>query len=183
MKKYIFSIIIVALSAIGLKAQELTIIPNVSSLKEKQDYVDYKGAIPAMVDWLSENEVNYDIDKRNAIYNFIINWSKGSPTITLFFGKQFQGEFIMTPLLRAEYVAGCSKYSVENSIKKMNYEMHSAGMNHLLDFYELNKKHLDDNKELNKLLKMRKSGKLEKLMETQIENVEKTIEKSQLVIE
>ena len=132
-----------------------------AELEEAEDFVKIDAEILKLIDWLGNHHLDHkDRIKANAIF---MRWITGSPSVTvgldtyLMSYTKKNGDFLLL------YMAGWSKYVLENPDKKEdNFGGSLAGVNYFLDFYEKGKDFgVKKDRKVAKLLKKREAGKLE----------------------
>lgn len=107
-----------------------------------------------------------DIEDALAATRYMFVWIEASDEIILSIDKK-RGPYMevkeeaLRILSMSAYFAGSIIYCQENKQKEHNFEMHYFALCQMLSFYDKNKAVLGSDKNLDKLLKDFKSGKLE----------------------
>lgn len=139
-------------------AQEFQIPQNVT-LQNESDFKNYESDVVNAITWLENTPVNKQSAKRKEVNSFLLQWMTGTPTISIDLGK-FQTELTAdNPDLLVMYLAGWSKFAIENPAEKDNKLMcNLAGVKSVLNLYSKNVgKGISKNKKIEKLLKMDES--------------------------
>lgn len=158
----ILSFLFIFLSSFSLFSQTVDweTLEN-AELEEAEDFVKIDLQILKLIDWLGNHHLDHkDRIKANSIF---MRWITGSPSVTvnldtyLMNYSKKNGDFLLL------YMAGWSKYVLENQDKKEDtFGGSLAGVNFFLDFYEKGKDFgVKKDRKVAKLLKKRKAGKLE----------------------
>jgi hypothetical protein len=143
----------------NLTAQEFTVPANVSYDVEA-DYINQEQQVLSAIDWLMKTPVSEEQDKRKAVNGYLMQWMTGTPTVTIEI-SQVVAPFMECADCLMAFLAGWTKYSLENDYSKDRVAGTMAGITHTISFYELNKRALGRNSELEKLIKKQKKGELE----------------------
>ncbi len=161
MKKVIL-VLFIALST-GLNSQSIEIPANVQ-LNSKEDYKKQEALVLKAIDWIQNTNLDKDIEKRKDVNAFLMKWMMGSPSVSI--------ELIggVVPLDCKEclmsFLAGWTKYSLENDYSKNKIEGALSGTNRMIDFYQKNEKFLENSTDIKKLIKKKKKKKLRKYLES-----------------
>ncbi len=159
MKKGIVLLAVIAFLSSKLSGQSMEIPENVQ-LTSKEDYKKQETLVLKGIDWIHETSLDKDKEKRKEVNAFLMRWMTGSPSVSI---KLVGG---IVPMECGEclmsFLAGWTKYSLENNYSKDTIENALAGVNRFIGFYEKNKNLLKKTSEVKTLLKKKKKGKLKK---------------------
>ena len=162
MKKSITLILLLFLG-INLMAQEIE-IPNDIKLETEADYKANEDLVLESIEWIQNTPVAFNPTKRQEVNRFLILWITGTPSVTI---ELLDG---IVPLDCSEclipFLAGWTKYSLENNYSKNKVEGALAGLEQSIAFYEKNKADLGKNKEMEKLIKRQQKRTLRKFVES-----------------
>src|SRR5690606_35902015 len=143
----------------GLTAQEFNVPANVS-YESEADYFNQEQQVLSAIDWLMTTPVSEQQAKRKSVNAYLMQWMTGSPNVTIEISQAVVPFMECADCLMA-FLAGWTKYSLENEYSKDRFASAMAGINQTIVFYESNKKALSRNAELEKLIKKQKKGELE----------------------
>jgi len=149
----------------NVNAQEIEIPQNIK-LETKEDYKQSEPLVLQGIKWLQDTPLSQDNAKRKQVNAFLMKWMSGSPTVSI---KLVQG---LVPLDCAEclmsFMGGWTKYSLENDYSDNNAICALKGVESTIAFYVKNKSELGKNAEIEKLIKRKNKGKLEKYVKSKI---------------
>ena len=149
---------IIAFFSTSLAAQEFQVPQNVT-LQNESDFKNYESDVVNAVTWLENTPVNQQSAKRKEVNTFLLQWMTGTPTISIDLGEFQTGLTADNPDLLVMYLAGWSKFAIENPAEKDNKLMcNLAAVKSVLNLYSNNlDKGISKNKKIEKLLKMDES--------------------------
>ena len=147
----------------SLLAQEVE-IPNDLKLENAEDYKKTEQLVLNATEWLLKTPISKNPGKRKDINAFLMQWMTGSPTVTI---EIVSG---IVPLDCADclmlFMSGWTAYSLKNDYSKNKVECAVAGAENAIEFYLNNKSALGKNSDMEKLVKQKEKGKLEKYIES-----------------
>lgn len=143
-----------------LFAQTFNIPKNVK-FNSEEDYIKAEKEVLAAIDWLQETSVADQLNKRKAVNTYIMQWLTGSPTVSVEIGTEVMQFEDCADCLMA-FLGGWTKYSLENNYSKDKSACKLAGVNQVIDLYTKNRKELGKIKGIEKWIKLKEKGKLEK---------------------
>ena len=139
-------------------------VPENYSFKVAADYTKYEKDIIAAAKWLMETPFDQQTEKRKEVSKFVILWVNGSPTVRveinptiLKFNEKNEGMLVL-------WMACCAKYVLENNYSTDMRAKHKAALKDLISVYEAGKG-IKKDKEMEKLIKSDKAGKLDKWLD------------------
>lgn len=158
------TIILLLCLAMNLTAQEIQ-IPDDIQLESKKDFQDHEKLVLQSIEWIQNTPLSQNPSKRREINAFLMKWMSGTPSITI---ELVSG---LVPLECSEclmlFMSGWTKYSIENNYSQDKLKCALAGVEMTVAFYEKNKSELGKKSEMEKLIKRKKKGKLEKYVAAQ----------------
>lgn len=158
-KKLLFSCICL-FSAYVLSAQTLK-VPKDVQYEVGEDYAIFEEDVLKVCDWMIHGKVTveFKIQWKEAA-DFLMKWIEGSPTVYIPIQEEFASYISKEPALLMVFMAGWTKYSLENKIIHDNVNGNMAGINAVIQFYETNQKQLGKIDEVEKLIKMKNKNTL-----------------------
>jgi len=162
--KKTFLISLALIASVQLFSQEF-VIPEGYEFIKAEDYTKYESDIVKGVNWLIETPLNTNENKRIEANKFLILWLTGSPNVSIEISKEVVTFMDCADCLMV-FMGGWAKYSLENGYSNNKVKGNLAGIESVIEFYELNKKVLGKNKEIQKYIKLKDKGELEKHIES-----------------
>jgi len=158
MKKIISSIIFIS-TIISVSAQDFT-VPKDYKFENKEDYTSYEPQIKETINWLLNTPIGKSETKRKEANAFLLAWLSGSPDVSINVNADFT-LFKTNPELLMVFIAGLTKYSLENNYSKDQLQGNKAGIQTVVEFYNKNKGYLKKDKDVEKFEKLIEKKKLE----------------------
>ena len=118
------------------------------------------------MNWLFETPIDVNPEKRKETNAFLMQWMSGGPNVSIELSEK------ITPYLDCSeclmiFMAGWSKYTLET--KKFNkFKANLTGTESVIEFYLFNKSKIGENKKIEKFVKLKKAGRLEKYIRSKI---------------
>lgn len=142
-------------------AQSLN-IPKDVKYEVGDDYALFEDDVLRVANWMINGKVNDEFNKNwKDASAFLMKWIEGSPTVYIVAQAEFITYVEKQPALLMIFMAGWTKFSLENKVVHDNVRGNLAGLNAVIKFYERNRKALGEDKEIEKFIKMRDKGQLE----------------------
>lgn len=138
-------------------------IPDDVKLETAQDYKDKEQLVLKSIQWLANTPINQQIDERKKVNTFLIQWLTGSPSVSIELRSEFLPDNCADCMM--SFMAGWTKYSLENDYSKDKVACAIAGINSVIALYEKNKESLGRNADIEKMIKRKKKEKLQKYVE------------------
>jgi len=135
-------------------------VPQNYILKEKGDYAKYQADVLKAIDWLQKTSWAGQAEKRKQVNGFLIEWMTGSPTVSIEIGSGVTKLADKNNNLLIVYMAGYTKYVLENASDSDKNRPKIAGVKAVLEKYKSDSS-LKKDKALDKLVQLEKDGKLE----------------------
>ena len=127
-------------------------------LKTKEDYAKYEPKVLEDINWLLNTPLNREVQKRKEINTFLMQWLTGSPSVSIELSEKVV-TYTDCPDCLMIFLCGWTKYALSTShYNKLDANL--AGTESVIDFYAKNKNTTGKNKSIEKLIKLRKKGKL-----------------------
>jgi hypothetical protein len=142
----------------AVKAQNFEVPGTVPSTKE--EFVSSEKDMIAAAKWLEATPVGTDMDKRVQVNAWALAWIINSPTVTIEITSPFVKLFDKNPHLNVVWMAGYSRYVLENNYSKDKVKAHTEGLKAVIACYNLGGD-LKKDKALTKIIDADKEGKLE----------------------
>ncbi len=131
--------------------------------------VEFKNSeknVLATINWLQISPVEQDVEKRKIQNAYLIAWVSNSPTVTLELNANILTFTKKNSELLILFMAGWTKYALENNYSKDTFNGTLAGVKSVLNFYKKNPS-LKKDKEVQKLIDLETKGELEKWVKEQ----------------
>lgn len=159
MKKLIITLVFITFTAISMSSQTKFDLPENIVLKTESDYAKYENDIISAAQWLEENDLDKDIEKRKRVDVFIIQWVSGTPNVTVEMNESLIKLYDENSELLVLYMASYSKHLLENK----NDDKKSAIKTGLISMINVYKKGIaiSKSKEMEKAIKAFDQNKLD----------------------
>ena len=150
------------IGALAANSQDWRTPSNVK-LEKAEDYAKYEEEVLACIDWLERTPQDIKKDNRMEANAFLLMWITGSPNVTIeinaevlpFLGKEKNAELLMT------FMGGWTRYALTDEAGGTDVvQGNLAGLRSVIHVYDKVGGCAKD-KELDKLVKLEKEGKLE----------------------
>ncbi|PWJ44740.1 hypothetical protein [Sediminitomix flava] len=161
MKKIILTLSLSLISFLSI-AQDF-VVPKYE-FKSVADYSKYEKEIVACIDWLFETPIIIDKYKRKAANKFLFQWLSGSPDVHIEINPSVITFIETSPDLLLIFMGGWAKYAIEAEGAENKLEGQKAGINAVIDFYTKNESVIKQDKNVKKLIKLKKKGKLDEFL-------------------
>lgn len=142
-------------------------VPKGVHLETKEDYAQYEGDIIKGVDWLIKTPAESEKDKRLEVNAFLLQWLSGSPNVMIEITQEVATFMECSDCLMI-FMGGWAKYSLENNDYADKIKGNLAGIESVIEFYNSNKSVLAKNNAIEKYVKLKEKGKLEKYIQSKI---------------
>jgi hypothetical protein len=152
----------VAITSASVNAQDWK-MPEDLTLEKEEDYAKYKNDVLACIDWLEKTPQNTKEEARKEANAFLLVWITGSPDVSIelngdivtFLGSEEQAELLLT------FMGGWTRYALtDKDGGKDAVQGNLAGLRSVIKVYR-DVGGVKKNKEVDKLVKLEKDGKLE----------------------
>ncbi|MBB4036012.1 hypothetical protein GGR21_001913 [Dysgonomonas hofstadii] len=160
MKKALFVVVTSIFFSFSISAQDYN-VPRNYKFDNKEDYSAYEPEVKETINWILQTPLGKEESKRKDANTFLIAWLTGSPAVSVDVNTDFITFFKANAELLVIYIAGWTKYSLENNYSKDKLQGYKAGIEASVEFYKKNKSYLKKDKEIEKFEKLIEKGKLE----------------------
>ncbi len=159
--KYLFVIPFTFFLGYSSYAQSIQVPPDVT-YEVGDDYALFEEDILKISNWMINGKVNDEFNKSwKDASAFLMKWIEGSPTVYIMVQQEFASYVEKQPALLMVFMAGWTKYSLENKVIYDNVGGNLAALDAVMTFYQNNKKILGEDKEIEKFIKMKSKKQLE----------------------
>lgn len=149
-------------------AQEFE-VPENYSFESKEDYTKYETDILASVDWLINSPLNKEMAKRKEVNTFLLAWAAGTSAVSISIDDQVSKYTDKNPELLMIFIAGWTKYSLENNHSKDLVQSQLAAYTSIIEVYKKGVA-IERNKKMEKLIKIYDKGELEAWIKEHVED-------------
>lgn len=153
------------LSCYSLAAQEL-MVPSPEALREKSDYPRYQETFLKSVDWLLEQGL--DAEGRASVNAFVLAWVSGTDAFHIELKSYVMDLTRRNPDLLMVFLGSWGKFALQHPEEKTNQLVcNQYALRQLLYFYE-KASPINKDKDLDRLLRWREKGKLNRWLKKQL---------------
>lgn len=164
---FVFLLFISLLLSVAANAQEFEVPADSPTTKE--EFIKTEKEMIAAATWLEATPIGTNMDKRIKVNAWVIAWISNSPTVTVEVRESIIKLFDKNPQLMAVFMAGYTKYCLENNYSKDVLQSNIAGIKSAITCYNLGGDVKKD-KLLTKVIEKDKEGKLEEWVKEAIES-------------
>jgi hypothetical protein len=151
----------------SLSAQEVVAIDSLP--KTKDEYVRSEKNVIAVADWLENNPVDQDADKRKLYNAYLVAWITNAPTVTISLNGNIVPMSKSDPDLLFAFMGGWTRYCLQNSYSTDQVQCNLAGLRSVIKEYKANLGHgMKKEKQVEKLIQLEGSSELEKWVTDQL---------------
>jgi hypothetical protein len=154
----------------GLHAQTFE-VPEGYKLEDAEAFYKYRGDVVQCVNWLIKTPVNQEVDKHRAARAFLSKWINGSPDVHVFLSPVMLPFMESNPAFNLIFMGGWAKYAIESGDLENKLEGSYHGLLAVVTMYENNRGVIRSDKEIEKLVKLHKKGKLRGFVEKNLWSV------------
>ena len=157
-----FFLLFILSFTLHLSAQDWR-VPTDVNYENDDDYRAQQDDIVAAVDYLMQTPLNKNPHKRKMVNAYLLKWLTGTPTVTLTLHSELAsyGECSDCLLL---YMGAYAKHHMANPDAPTS-ELNFLAVNDVITFYEANCDAIGKQKPVEKMIKMKKKGKLREWVE------------------
>jgi len=130
-------------------------------LETEEDYIAAEKQVINGFAWFVNNPPNKNKDTKDAIVAFLIKWVTGSPTVSIELSEKVAPYLEACPDCLIAYMGGVSIYQIKTRDLENRIKAALSGTEVVIMFYEAHKSTLGKNKDIEKLMRLQKQGKLE----------------------
>jgi hypothetical protein len=146
------------------KAELLESLPG----DTKEEFIKSEPRVLATINWLENTPLNQEEGKRKQQYALLTAWIVNSPTVTIEVNSNVLTFTKKNSELLIIFMGGWTKYVLENSYSKDDYQGNLAGVRSAVKVYKMGNG-LKKDKAMDKLIAMEENGELEKWIKDQME--------------
>ncbi|MGC4035653.1 MAG: hypothetical protein QM764_06800 [Chitinophagaceae bacterium] len=134
----------------------------------KEEFIQSEKKVLATINWLENTPIDEDPAKHKLQYALLTAWITNSPTVTIEVNSRILTFTKKNNDLIMLFMAGWTKYSLENNYAKDNLQGNLAGIRSAMKVYKQNPKSMKKDKEMEKLITLEEKGELEKWAQEQL---------------
>ncbi|MEM6967545.1 MAG: hypothetical protein AAF573_22465 [Bacteroidota bacterium] len=167
--KKIFAFVVVLFFTAEVGFAQTLLLDDVEKIEfqNKGDYDKFEDKILKYIDWLETHSLNHE--DRRGVNILMFKWVEGTSSVMVTMYPFVMDYVKKNPDFMTLYLAGWTKYSLNHPDDKDELSSSLAAVNTLLDYYKKGATFgVKKDKKLEKLLKKRASGKLEKYIAKRI---------------
>lgn len=160
MKKHVVLPIVALLYYGAVLAQQFEVPPNVV-LNTPEDFRHFEIGMVQAYNWLLKTPLDQEPEKRKQVSAFFLKWLTGSPDVTVSIDPKIV-TFMDCPDCMMIFMGGWTIHTLNNKYRNDSVQGATVGILAVIDFYEANKQVLGVNKAIEKYVRLKEKGKLEK---------------------
>ncbi len=155
---------------IGISTSFSQELPNLKHVKlnKKAHYKDIEQLVLKVTDYLFVTPVNHKNDSRREAGQFLIKWMNGTPFDTFILEEKETNFFNTDTELMLMYMAGLTKFTLENKSITTQKEKFLGAMKLVLPYLSKQENKKSWSKELWQLVDSYKNGRLENFLNTEV---------------
>lgn len=152
-KSFLFCCIFALASALKAQGQTKFEAPQNVTLNADADYAQYEKAIIEAAKWLEATDLNKEVEKRQQVNGFVLQWLSGSPNVTVDINEPLGALFENNAQILGIYLASYTRNFLEQKSAATKFSAIKAGLTSMMNVY---KKGIDinKNKEMDQLIKL-----------------------------
>jgi hypothetical protein len=135
--------------------------------KTKEEFVQSEKKVLATINWLENTPLDEDAKRHQQQYALLTGWITNSPTVTITLNASIVNFTKKNSELIMFFMAGWTKYSLENSYSKDETKGNIAGVRCAINVYKKGVG-LKKDKAMEKLVQLEDKGELEKWVADQL---------------
>lgn len=140
---------------------------NKIKLVSNEDYKKYEQKVIKDFNWLFETPIDVNPEKRKRTNAFLMQWMSGSPNVSIEISEKITTYMDCAECLMI-FMGGWTKYALEaKNFSKLKANL--VGTESVIEFYQFNKSKIGKNKNIEKFMKLKQSGKLEKYIKSNMQ--------------
>ena len=167
MKKIKIMLSIALLLCVSYAIAQDSPVPPDYKLTKNEDYKTYEKDILNTIDYLENTPVNTNRKQRMEAAKFLLEWTTGSPDVTIALSQSILVFTDRNPDLQTVFIAGWTRYAIQHPEDKSDVKGNVAGLKSVIKVYKMGNGMKDDDK-VNKLVKVNDKGELEKWVKEQL---------------
>ncbi|MDR0825023.1 MAG: hypothetical protein LBN74_08005 [Prevotella sp.] len=135
--------------------------PKDYKFENKESYELYEPQVKETIDYLLQTSLGKDAVKRQGASAFLMAWLTGTPNVSVEINTDVIPFIKTNPELLLPYIAGCTKYALDNNYSKDSVLQSKAGIGTVVVYYRGNRGYLKKDASVEKYEKLIGKGKLE----------------------
>jgi hypothetical protein len=139
-------------------AQEYEVPAKLPSTRE--EFSSSEKDVIAAAKWLESKSIGSDMEKRVKVNAWVLGWIVNSPSVSIEINAAFAKLFEKNPHLNIVWMAGYSRYGLENNYSPDKIQANMAGLKSVIRCYNLGDE-LKKDKALAKMMDADREGRLE----------------------
>jgi tetratricopeptide (TPR) repeat protein len=139
---------------------------NNISLVTKEDYAKYEKKVIKDFNWLFETPIGVNSEKRKETNAFMMQWMSGSPNVSIELSEKVVTYMDCSECLMI-FMGSWTKYAL-GTAEYSKLKANLVGTENVIEFYNFNKSKIGKNKNIEKFIKLKQKGKLEKYIKSNI---------------
>lgn len=158
MKRLLLTFVIAGIAFTSF-AQEFE-IPAGYSFKQKGDYEKYQSEVLKAIQWLQDTPLKANPEKIKDVNAFVLQWLTGTSAVSIEIKQEIVTFMKPNADLLMIFMGGWSRHALETG-EKDKVAGTLKGLEAVMDFYTKNRSDLKRDKNVEKYIDMKNSGKLE----------------------
>lgn len=167
MKKLLFLFLILVSTSVFSQKVE---VPQDFDADNKEDCHLFIDDFISCFNWLMKNPANLNPNLKKEVNSFLLEWMVACPQVKIQLDSRIANFIPGSNDYLMVFLAGWSKYSLENDDTEDLVQGNLAGLNAVIDYYTKNKSILGKSKNIEKYIKMKQKGELQSHIEKIIAN-------------
>ncbi len=174
MRKFVSALLLIFIfiSYSVVMAEEFE-VPKNYELNSVEAYADLEDEVIQACDWLIKHDFQSNEAKQKEVARFFMLWIIGSPNVSVMLNEYF---LVSNPKMKEAsmiVMAGWTKYALESRDFKNNIAGSLAGIQALINHYNIVKEHVGTDKKIEEFIKLNKENKLKDFVLEVFKNIEK----------
>lgn len=133
----------------------------------KEEFIKSEPSVISVIDWLENNALGKESDKRTALNAVFMAWLTNAPTVTVELNSNVAPLSKKNPDLLMVFMGGWTRYALQNNYSKDPVKCNLAGIRSVLHTYKLGEGAKKD-KNIDKLVELDEKNELEAWVTTQL---------------
>ncbi len=160
MKRATLVLALLTIISSTISAQTKFTVPKNIVLATKQDYAKYEADIIKAAKWLEETALDREEAKRAEANQFVLQWVKGNPAITIPLTYQLNNLYKENPSLQAVYLASYAKEYLEHRSTATTFSAAKAGIIAMMNVYKKDIQ-ITGSREMDRVIQLAENNKLD----------------------
>lgn len=152
-KSFLFCCVFALASVMTAQGQTKFEVPQKVELNTEADYAKYEKAIIDAAKWLEATDLNKEVEKRQQVNGFVLQWLSGSTKVTVDINEPLGALFENNAQLLSIYLASYTRNFLEQKSTATKFSAAKAGLVSMMHVYKKGIE-ISKNKEMDQLLKL-----------------------------